>query len=1436
ASMTRIDLIRTVLYGGKRKVDPNTSSGAVLLERELIPPDIHAFAKVYDGAASGAIALADLVEGSPTNGAITLCNVSQWPASTNLSGTLNTTSYPPLLRVAYGNVAAGKVGYPNWASTEVAQCQWHGTTHRDSALAQPDRPVGNDTSNAYQVLVERCVAGQDGPLSARCKRYDNGTPNNASDDLFKPIGLLQRYGERGQMRFGLMTGSYDNNSHGGVLRQGVGLLSEVNVATGQITAGSLIGTLDKLRIATYQMDFSTSSLLRYPPCNSYVSSAAVKDGSCADWGNPLGELYLEAVRYLAGASAASAAFTSSPSPSRYSPAPTEAAMIPGLTRLTSWSDPYNFGPGNSAVPCAQCAVLLISTSQGSFDSMRDAADWPSSGLPTGFAVATATNAVQNKEGLDGASVLAGRVGSSTDQECSPKTLAAGTLDQADGICPEAPSAEGGYGIAGLAYEAAIKDLRTGLNGTQKIKTFAVSVAEDLPSFTVTSGTKQAQIVPLCRSEYSANGNAPYLLQKCSLIDVVSEPPPAPATLPSPCTNNGSYHRFLLTWEGTAWGSDYDFDAEQRLEYCEVNGTLHVRTVVTRDQADAAFDMGFTLVGTDPQQPMNYPKEITVAQGSNGGGTASGFQNLSITGGGTTLQKPLWLAAKYGGFNDLDSSNSPNDPREWDSVNNLTGAAGSDGVPDNYFQLRSPSSLEAALNRIFASVAGSVASGTAAAVVANNVSGEGAVYQALYHPRIEAGQNSITWAGTLHGLFIDGQGRLREDFGGNSPTTGNATLDGCDVDPVVEIFFDSVNLPTGTKIRRYSGVTADCSNIKIVTPTVRPLTDLKTLWNARDELARAANHAPLMPQRNYADIASNGRAIYTRDPAATDGTLSDFTSTALASRFRELNPDTSSANPQGEATDIINFIRGQEIAGYRSRTIDYDGNGAKPWLLGDIINSSPVVVGAPNAGHDLRLGDSSYAAFKAKYAKRRQVVYVGANDGMVHAFNGGFWDEANKQFATTANNGETSHPLGAELWAYVPQNLLPHLRWLTAPNYEHIFYVDGTAQSFDVQAFTADSDHPGGWGTILVIGMRFGGVPIDIDDDGDGNTPDRSYRSAYLVLDITNPEQPPKLVAELSDGQLGFTTALPALVRRPNNGWELLFGSGPTASTPLASADAVSSQNAQLYRYDLVNKAFVTGFAPLDLGSTAVASFVGDPLAQDWDGDGNTDEIYFGLVGGTAGSQSGGLYRADPDLGSVTQVIGTRPIIAAPMAVRDNAGKKWLYAGEGKLLAASDRNETGQNSFYGVLLDSSNTALLRTDQIQVANTGLLIDSSGTATPLVDGTVTINDFNTLKNHISTNKKGWVYQLAAPAPDPSARVINPATRAGSTLFFTDFLPPTGSSCDFGQSRLYGLDYQSGTAAPQAAFGDTQTPNNALRLTLPYLSLGSGLSSKPVVYIGEG
>lgn len=1409
ATMTRIDLIRTVLYGGKRVADPATSTGSVVLERELIPPDIHAFAKVYDDTVSGAAPLAALVPSTvASSGAITLCNVSQWPNSTALSGTLDTqTYYPPLLRVA-------TAAYPNWASAELLQCQWSGTAN---TLGDGDRPSGNDAANAYQVRVERCVATQDGPVSQRCRRYDNGTAANSSDDLWKPVGLLQRYGESGKMRFGLMTGSYDKNSHGGVLRKEIGLLggTEINLTTGQIIASGMIGTLDKLRIATYKRaGSSASSPGSYQGCGDYVSADYVRDGSCADWGNPLGEIYLEALRYLAGASSPTAAYLGGG----------ESTMITGLGRLNSWIglDPYAFGPNNAAVPCAQCAVLLISTSQGSFDSLRDAADWPSSGLPAGFDPAIATNAVQTMEGLNGATVLLGRVGTtSIDQECTPKLLAVGSLANADGICPEASSAEGSYGIAGLAYRAATEPLRSGY---PKAKTFAVSVAEDLPTFSVTSGGKQARVIPLCRSKFGSSGWV-----KCSLINVVSEPNQTP---PVECGNNSNYHSFRLTWEGVSWGSDYDFDVEQRLEYCEVGGALKVRTAVVRDQAGAEFNFGFTLLGTNPQLPANYPAEVVVAGGINGSnGLPSAFQSLSITGGAVTLQKPLWLAAKYGGFNDLDNdgtpANSQSDNREWDSINNLTGAATPDGDPDNYFQLRNPSSLEAALNRIFAAVAGEVASGTAAAVVANNVSGEGAVYQALYHPRVEVGNDAISWAGTLHALFIDSAGRLREDM------NGDAKLDGCDVDPVVEIFFDSVNLPTGTKIRRFTGGSADCSTIG--SPLVLSLSELKTVWNARDQLAQVPGGSSIAAQRVFPGtaLADTGRAIYT----TVDGsTLADFTSVLASAHFSKLN-----AVDATEATNIIDFIRGKEgIAGFRSRTIDYDGNGAKPWLLGDIINSSPAVVGPPNASHDLRYGDSSYAVFKNQYANRRQLVYVGANDGMVHAFNGGFWDENSKTFKlkSAPTSTEVEHPLGSELWAYVPKNLLPHLRWLTETNYPHVFYVDGSAQSFDAKIFTADADHPNGWGTILVIGMRFGGSPITIGAD--------TFRSAYVVLDVTNPEQPPKLIAEITDPGLGFTTGLPALVRLASNKWELLFGSGPTSTTlPLSGSDAISTQNAQLYRYDLVTKAFVTGFSPRDLGITAATSFVGDPLAQDWSGDGLTDDVYFGLIGGAANAQSGGIYRLDlaNNATAATQVLdSSRPIIAAPLAVRDDQGKRWLYAGEGKLLFSTDRPDNGQNTFYGVRLpDNGSTIaaadLLRTDQVQVATSGLLIDVNGNLNPLVDGTATLNDFTALKSYIANNKKGWRYQLAAPVlSDPSARIINPPVRSSSTLFFTDFMPPNGSSCDFGDSRLYGLNYQTGTAAPTAALGDTGNPNNALRLALPYLNLGQGLSSKPVVYVGEG
>ena len=211
------------------------------------------------------------------------------------------------------------------------------------------------------------------------------------------------------------------------------------------------------------------------------------------------------------------------------------------------------------------------------------------------------------------------------------------------------------------------------------------------------------------------------------------------------------------------------------------------------------------------------------------------------------------------------------------------------------------------------------------------------------------------------------------------------------------------------------------------------------------------------------------------------------------------------------TNLVNFIRGVEgISGMRSRTL-----GTRKFLLGDTVNSTPAIVGVPSAAYDSLKNDLSYREYRTQYRDRREVVYVGGNDGMLHAFNAGFRNSTGVGY-NTGGTGVTAHPLGAELWSYIPNNLLPHLKWLSLPDYQHVFYVDGEIQTFDVNIFTPSGTHPGGWGTILVAGMRLGGGEYTVDGE--------TFRSAYMIFDVTDPEAGPVLLGEVSANDLGFTTS------------------------------------------------------------------------------------------------------------------------------------------------------------------------------------------------------------------------------------------------------------------------------------------------------------------------
>jgi len=155
-----------------------------------------------------------------------------------------------------------------------------------------------------------------------------------------------------------------------------------------------------------------------------------------------------------------------------------------------------------------------------------------------------------------------------------------------------------------------------------------------------------------------------------------------------------------------------------------------------------------------------------------------------------------------------------------------------------------------------------------------------------------------------------------------------------------------------------------------------LKDVNPIWEGGKILAnRDLNTAP-RKVKTWVDGNGNG--------VVEAAEFIDFSATNEAT----LRPYLRAANAS-EGNDIIDFIHGRSITGYRKREVDVGGT-QKTWRLGDIIYSSPVSVAAPAEGYDTIHQDESFTLFFERYKNRRHVVYVGGNDGMLHAFNGGFF--------------------------------------------------------------------------------------------------------------------------------------------------------------------------------------------------------------------------------------------------------------------------------------------------------------------------------------------------------------------------------------------------------------------------------------------------------------
>ena len=853
-----------------------------------------------------------------------------------------------------------------------------------------------------------------------------------------------------------------------------------------------------------------------------------------------------------------------------------------------------------------------------------------------------------------------------------------------------------------------------------------------------------------------------------------------------------------------------------------------------------------------------------------------FYAVNSMGGaaGSTL---LASGAKYGGFEDRNNNGTVDLTGQtctYPAGSNLgTGTSASsaewdgdqDCVPDTYFDASEGGDLEAQVNAAMTSILKRSASGTSVSVLATSSTGEGALYQAFYYPNRLEGVNEIKWTGYTQGLFLDAFGNLRED----TDADGRLILQN---DHIIKTRYDSS--VSEVKVDRYADANGD-GKADTTTPfeTVG-LKEIQGIWEAGKQLALMASSARKIltwVDTDYDGVVDGGEQI----PFATanSATLAPYLRAGAA-------PFT--------ADNLINFIRGEQVAGLRDRQVTV-GAGLQVWKLGDPIDSTPTVVGAPKERYDLIYGDASYMAFFQQYRTRRQVAYMGANDGMLHAFNVGFYhrgDDPNTTlevehgwFTRTATDNSGGPLLGQELWGFIPYQLLPHLQWLARADYTHVYYVDLKPKVTDARIFTPDADHPNGWGTVLIGGFRMGGScgactagtgapPMTVTADFGSGVETRTFYSAYFVLDITNPEQDPKLLWVFTDPTLGLATTYPAVLRvnpsadgktsNTSAKWLMVVGSGPTGY------NGSSVQAGKMFAINLATGPGIGNSLVSTFPTSDANAFMGDLITLDVDLDFRVDTTYLGNVIKNGGNPDwfGKLYRlttggGNPNLsmwgiGSGSNRVPTvllatfpssgntevGPVAAAPTVTMDEASKLWVFFGSGRFYSTLDIGNTDTQYFFGVkdpVLTSSCTQATvtnceRPNLLDVSSATVCAVCTGNQVTGVSGVTSLlgSSSTTLQGKVQS-MDGWVTVL----PALRERALVSPTLLGGIVFFTTFIPTDDLCAASGTGNLYGLFYLTGSAFKPAVIGATTVGSETI--VNRSIDLGTaGMASSMAVHIG--
>lgn len=542
---------------------------------------------------------------------------------------------------------------------------------------------------------------------------------------------------------------------------------------------------------------------------------------------------------------------------------------------------------------------------------------------------------------------------------------------------------------------------------------------------------------------------------------------------------------------------------------------------------------------------------------------------------------------------------------------------------------------------------------------------------------------------------------------------------------------------------------------------------------------------------WANLTSSQQALLNADPAKI----------AASS-----NATTWTVGPDNFGSKRVDYLRGD-------RTYESPGAATDPQfrhrgsVLGAIINSQPVYNASaasgwfdtfPPGSPEANVVDTSndYQHFVDTSKDRAATVYVGSNDGMLHAFN-----------AVT----------GAERWAFVPNTVIANGNLTRMTDKSR-----GLTPGVDSQPTTQDVFINGAWRTVLVGSLRLGG------------------RGIY-ALDITNPagvtegNAASTVMWEFSNkssggADLGYTFGRPNIARLNNGKWVVLVSSGYFPNGPVtdsyddpASTDPAAAQTS-LFILDLADGSLIreikTSTARHASGVTTYG--LSQPGLYDLGGD-QVDDI------AVAGDLAGNLWRFDLTSSNPTQwsvdlmfqtypsaatnatgkctAVGQCPITVMPVGMRnpDTRGIVWIF-GTGKYLGKNDRsNNIPAQSFYGIydLGTDSSSYPIKPSQLNVQD---MVEST------VSGTIYRFVSQTPVTTVA-NAMGWTLPLNIASEAGERNVVTAsALDTSNRVVLATLIPTTSDPCNPGRKgAAIVLDAATGNGVTVGNLTNSSNPGYA-------------------------